>query len=94
MVSPTERVSITMLSPWSEDYVEVVAGQGFEPPEDHSLRFFHGFDPLHCSVVCSEGELPLGQVVPPLSHEVDGRENLPFVGGVVGLGRVELLGAV
>ena len=64
----------------SEYYVEVIAGQGLQPTEDHPLGFFHGFDPLHSTVIRSEDELPLCQVVSPLPHEVDGRENFSLVG--------------
>ena len=80
MVGSTERVCIAMLSSWPEYYVEVVTGQCLQPSEDHPLRFFHSFDPLHGSVIRPKDELPLSQVVSPLSHEMDGRENFPFVG--------------
>ena len=83
-----------MLGPRSEDYVEVVAGKGFQPTEDHSLGFFHSLDPLHGPVICPEDELSLRQIVSPLPHEVNCREDLPFIGGIVGLSCIEFLGAI
>ena len=94
MIGSTEGVRVTVLGPWSEDHIEVIAGESLQPPEDHSLRFFHGFDPFQSSMVSPEGEFPLGQVVPALAHEVDRGEDLSLVGGVVRLSRVELLSPV
>ena len=94
MISSTEGVGVSMLRPRSEDHIEVVARESLKPSKNHSLWFFLGLNPFQGSMISPEGEFPLGQLVSPLTHEVDSREDFPLVGGIVGLGRVKLLGPV
>ena len=79
MVGSTEGVGVPMLGPWPEDYVKVIAGKGFQPPQDHSLGFLHRLDALQSMMICSEDELSLGEVVSPLLHEVDSSKDFSFV---------------
>ena len=94
MIGSTEGVRVTVLGPWSEDHIEVIARESLQPSENHSLWIFHGLNPFQGSMISPEDEFPLGQVVSPLTHEVDSREDFSLVGGIVGLGRVKLLGPV
>ena len=53
VVGPAEGVGVAVLCPWPEDPIEVVTREGFQPPQDHFLRFFHRLDPLQGPVVGS-----------------------------------------